>query len=252
MACTYASPLRSQLISEPEILVVDEVLAVGDAEFQKKCLGKMETIASSGRTILFVSHNLRSISDLCRTAILLERGTLAAAGHPRDVVSRYISGGTDDLTEWRPQPSPGAPFQFNRVRVANARAGEAGASIPYSEAVEIEFDYTVNAELPIGRLALKLVNEEGLSVLFSADTDAMSNLNRPWPIGRTIIRCAIPGRMLMPGRYSIAFSEPSCAGRDVIHENALSFTVNGFGSPSERDGRRGIVAPILHWYRRAA
>jgi lipopolysaccharide transport system ATP-binding protein len=237
---------------EPEILVIDEVLAVGDAEFQKKCLGKMETIASSGRTILFVSHNLRSISDLCAAAILLERGAVAAAGHPRDVVSRYLTGGREDVNEWRPQPSSGSIFQFNRVRVANAGAGGAGASIPYSEAVEIEFDYTVNGELPIGRLALKLVNEDGLSVLCSADTDAMSNLNRPWPIGRTVIRCAIPGGLLMPGRYRIVFSEPRREGRDVIHENALSFTVNGLGSPSERDGRSGIVAPILHWYRRAA
>src|SRR5262245_10683994 len=159
---------------EPEILVIDEVLAVGDAEFQKKCLGKMGTVASSGRTILFVSHNLRSISDLCGAAILLERGAVAAAGHPRDVVSRYISGGTEDVTEWRPQPSPSSRFQFNRVRVVNARAGEMDASTPYSEAIEIEFDYTVNGELPIGRLGLTLVNGEGLPVLSSADTDMMS------------------------------------------------------------------------------
>ena len=65
-----------------------------------------------------------------------------------------------------------------------------GASMAYSEAVEIEFDYTVDGELPIGRLGLTLVNEDGLSVLCSADTDAMTNLNRPWPMGRTVIRCA--------------------------------------------------------------
>ena len=232
---------------EPEILVIDEVLAVGDAEFQKKCLGKMETIASSGRTVLFVSHNLRSISDLCAVAILLERGTVAAAGHPRDVVSRYISGGTEDVSEWRPQRSPSSRFQFNRVRVANAGAGVAGASIPYSEAVEIEFDYTINGELPIGRLGLTLVNEEGLAVLSSAYTDMMSNLNRPWPLGRVVSRCTIPGSLLLPGHYCLMFSEPRPTGGDVIHENLLSFTINALGSPSERDGRRGVIAPTLHW-----
>jgi lipopolysaccharide transport system ATP-binding protein len=232
---------------EPEILLIDEVLAVGDAEFQKKCLGKMGAIASSGRTILFVSHNLRSIADLCGTSILLERGTVAAAGHPRDVVSRYLSGGIEDVTEWRPQPLPNSPFQFNRVRVANARRGEAGATIPYSEAVEIEFDYTVNDVLPIGRFALTLVNEVGLSVLSSADTDTVSNLNRPWPLGRFLLRCTIPGSLLMPGHYSLMFSEPHPRGGDIIHENLLSFTINGLGSPSERDGRRSVIAPTLRW-----
>jgi lipopolysaccharide transport system ATP-binding protein len=234
---------------EPEILVIDEVLAVGDAEFQKKCLGKIETIASSGRTVLFVSHNLRSISDLCAAAILLERGAVAAAGHPRDVVSRYIGGGTENVTEWRPQPLPNSPFQFNRVHLANARRGEAEATIPYSEAVEIEFDFTVNDGLPIGRLGLMLVNEEGLPVLTSADTDAMSNLNRPWPLGRFLLRCTIPGSLLMPGRYCLICSEPQPRGGDIIHENVLSFTINGLGSPSERDGRRGVIAPTLRWER---
>jgi lipopolysaccharide transport system ATP-binding protein len=229
---------------DPEILIVDEVLAVGDAEFQKKCLGKMETIAKSGRTVLFVSHNLRSISDLCAAAILLERATVAAAGHPRDVVSRYVGGWTEDVTEWRPEPLPGSPFQFNKVRIANARSGK---SIPYSEAVEIEYDYTVNGELPIGRFGLTLVNEEGFSVLASADTDTMSNLNRPWPLGRFVKRCTIPGSVLRPGRYYLTFSEPRSTGGDIIHENLLSFTVNGLGSPSERDGRKGVIAPTLGW-----
>jgi lipopolysaccharide transport system ATP-binding protein len=232
---------------DPEILIVDEVLAVGDAEFQKKCLGKMETIAKSGRTILFVSHNLRAISDLCAEAILLEHGTVAAAGHPHDVVSRYVSGGAEDVTEWRPPPSPGSPFQFNKVRIANARSGK---SISYSEAVEIEYDYTVNGELPIGRFGLTLVNEEGLRVLSSVDTDTMGNLNRPWPLGRFVIRCTIPGSFLRPGHYYLTVSEPRSTGGDIIHENLLSFTVNGLGSPSERDGRRGVIAPTLHWEQR--
>src|SRR5215831_1251627 len=103
-----------------------------------------------------------------------------------------------DVTEWRPLLSRGSSFQFNRVRIVNCEAGE--ASIPYSEAIEIEFDYTVNGELPAWRLALQLVNEEGLSVLSSADTDSTTSLNRRWPIGRTVLRCTIPGNMLRPGR----------------------------------------------------
>jgi hypothetical protein len=130
------------------------------------------------------------------------------------------------------------------VRIANARSGQ---SIPYSEAVEIEFDYTVNGELPIGRFGLTVANEEGLPVLSSADTDTMSNLNRPWPLGRFVVRCTIPGSLLRPGRYYLTLSEPRRTGGDIIHENLLAFTINAYSSPSERDGRRGVITPTLHW-----
>jgi lipopolysaccharide transport system ATP-binding protein len=76
---------------EPEILVVDEVLAVGDAEFQKKCLGRMSQVARGGRTVLFVSHNMAAVTSLCDRAILMERGTIRADGAPRDVVAAYLS-----------------------------------------------------------------------------------------------------------------------------------------------------------------
>lgn len=76
---------------EPEILIIDEVLAVGDAEFQKKCLGKMEDVSKSGRTILFVSHNMAAIRALCSSAILLEQGTIKAIGNPSTLISEYLT-----------------------------------------------------------------------------------------------------------------------------------------------------------------
>ena len=76
---------------EPDILVVDEVLAVGDAEFQKKCLSKMEHVAEGGRTVLFVSHNLAAVRSLCRQAILLEKGRLTATGDTTEIIGQYIS-----------------------------------------------------------------------------------------------------------------------------------------------------------------
>ena len=77
---------------EPEILVVDEVLAVGDAAFQTKCLGKMGTVARTGRTVLFVSHNMATVQKLCSRAILIENGSVAAQGPVNEVVSHYLAG----------------------------------------------------------------------------------------------------------------------------------------------------------------
>jgi lipopolysaccharide transport system ATP-binding protein len=76
---------------DPEILVVDEVLAVGDVEFQKKCLGKLRTVGEEGRTILFVSHNMEAIRSLCSRAILMRSGTLASSGEPKQIVEQYLN-----------------------------------------------------------------------------------------------------------------------------------------------------------------
>ena len=92
---------------EPEILVVDEVLAVGDAEFQKKCLGKMQDVAKIGRTVLFVSHNMLAVQKLCTKGILFERGYKKAFGHINDIIADYLSTGANDMylnTELTGQP----------------------------------------------------------------------------------------------------------------------------------------------------
>src|SRR5256886_2313541 len=89
---------------EPEILIVDEVLAVGDAEFQKRCLGKMESFGRTGRTVLFVSHSMPTIARLCSRLLLLDHGRLVADGLTDDVIAQYLSGphGTSAVREWDP------------------------------------------------------------------------------------------------------------------------------------------------------
>ena len=229
-----------------EVLIIDEVLAVGDAEFQKKCLGKMEMISGSGRTILFVSHNLRTVFDLCSSAILLDGGTIRASGLPREVVAKYVGAGAGDVSSWRPDPKPGAAFRYNAVAVSSGDPDSVG-SFPYCDDILITFDYTVAEDLPAGRLSFKIVNQDGFCVLGSADTDATSSLNRPWRQGRTIARCVIPKCLLTPGHYTATFSEPDESGDTVLHQDLLSFTVNGLGNPGERDGRRALINPILAW-----
>jgi len=233
---------------EPEVLIIDEVLAVGDAAFQKKCLGKLKDVAHGGRTVLFVSHNLRSIADMCTSAILVEDGRIAGRGTPREVVSQYLSDGGTDETEWLPARDDGAPFCFNRLRILNAATGKGYEGfLPYNDPFAIEINYTTQGSLPDGRLAVKLTNEEGLVVFCSSDTDMTSNARRPWLSGQFISRCEIPGNLLCAGKYSVGISQPRADGSDIIHEDVLTFTINGLGNPSERDGRSGVISPLLIW-----
>src|SRR5262249_35528373 len=111
---------------EPEILVVDEVLAVGDAAFQKKCLGKMGEAASEGQTVIFVSHNLAAVQRLCKTAILLDRGHIVASGNSAEVVSRYVQDGAESSLSWRRDSTPDKTAYFQRVYVSDTNGVELG------------------------------------------------------------------------------------------------------------------------------
>jgi lipopolysaccharide transport system ATP-binding protein len=103
---------------DPEILVIDEVLAVGDAAFQKKCLGKMHHVASHGRTVLFVSHNMGAVQTLCMKAVMLEDGRVAAVGDTRNVLARYLQRGGEDSDTWTRDPNAGpAPVQIERANL---------------------------------------------------------------------------------------------------------------------------------------
>jgi lipopolysaccharide transport system ATP-binding protein len=103
---------------DPEILVVDEVLAVGDAAFQKKCLGKMHYVASRGRTVLFVSHNMGAVQTLCAKAVMLEDGRVAVAGETRNVLTRYLQRGGEDSDKWtRDAKAENAAIQFERANL---------------------------------------------------------------------------------------------------------------------------------------
>ena len=128
---------------EPEILLVDEVLAVGDAAFQKKCLGKMQDVSRSGRTILFVSHNMAAVKALCPRAILLKDGAIAATGNTRDVIDDYLlnASAQASASEW---PDPASAPGNEHVRVAYIRVippeNEAAITIDAGALIEIGFD----------------------------------------------------------------------------------------------------------------
>jgi lipopolysaccharide transport system ATP-binding protein len=191
---------------EPEILIVDEVLAVGDIHFQKKCLGRMSEIQREGRTILFVSHNLSAVSRLCRSSILLEDGKVVAQGATGDVISNFVKRGTEDGTVERvfDQPlAPGARGKVRRIRVENAD-GEASASVGLTEPFDVVVEYEVVEPLRGLIVSIEIHSEElGLAVISLSDGELDHSLLDQRAAGRYRARVRIPDRILNTGGYHV-------------------------------------------------
>jgi lipopolysaccharide transport system ATP-binding protein len=230
---------------EPEILIVDEVLAVGDAEFQKKCLGKMENTRSEGRAVLIVSHNIPMITHLCRTALWLDQGCVLQYGCFRDVSSDYLSVKQMVSSNWNPATQECDDFCYEQVAI-HAPQGSTPNSIPASQAFQVEFTYIVKHGGLQGRIALQIQDKQGMPILSSANTDWTTIAGKKWKVGRYVESCEIPGHLLLPGTYYLTISQPSVNG-DIILENVCSFRIDAADSLVSRDGRIGVIAPLLIW-----
>jgi lipopolysaccharide transport system ATP-binding protein len=188
---------------EPEILVIDEVLAVGDVAFQRKCLGKMQNVAEAGRTILFVSHNLAAIVDLTSRTLLIDHGQLIANGPSRDVVSQFLQmiqmrfGESGALTAYRKPHRSAGYVDIESVRVCGAHLGV--ASLEYGQNLSIDVDLTVKRPVEQGVVNIVILNEqlEPLTTLASADSKFFYAL----PSGRHTIHCDAGALPLIPGDY---------------------------------------------------
>ena len=222
---------------EPEILVVDEVLAVGDAEFQKKCLGKMEQVSrSEGRTVLFVSHNMAAIEALCSSGILLAEGRLITRGDAKATVQTYLhrssSSGQLKLDMRRDRQGSGA-LRFVAVELAD----EHRVKIPVFQCgatatLLLNFNNTLGRELRNVRVAIGIDNESEQRVLL-LDTTLLGRDFETVPIGEGTIQVVIPKLSLLPGRYHFTiFATVNGVIADWI-KDAASFDVEGgdfFGS----------------------
>ena len=229
---------------DPDILIVDEVLAVGDADFQRKCIGQMESISKQGRTLLVVSHNMQLIQKLCPTAILLDKGGVLAAGSIEDVQPKYVAGGGAGTSAWSPDRHDDQAFQYERVEIVPP-AGYSATALPADQPFDIEFRFGLTAAVS-GRLALKVRNQFGVVVFTSSDTDSEPFVNRRWQRGEYVQRCTIPSGLLAPGQYWLTISRPLGEADDIL-EDICSFVVDRMGSLTERDHREGVIAPLLHW-----
>jgi len=242
---------------EPEILLVDEVLAVGDAEFQQRCLGRMEDLSGTGRTVLFVSHNMQAISRLCDRAILFDGGAIVADGDPAAVITRYLhlAHGRDSQVSWPDDESaPGDDLaRLLSVRVVN-EMGEAIETADVRRLVGIEIGFRVLREGPPVFTKFKLHDKQG-EIAFNAMDTAPHSEERSVP-GRYVSTGWIPGNLLNEGETSLevavcTLQTPKLRPHASCYE-AVSFYVFDPGEGDSARGRftgqlRGVVRPLLDW-----
>jgi lipopolysaccharide transport system ATP-binding protein len=240
---------------EPEILLVDEVLAVGDAEFQRKCLGKMSDVSQEGRTVLFVSHNMSAILNLTERAILLEGGHLLLHTSSEEAVDHYLASGFSQAGErvWREDeiPAIAAPFRPIALRILDPDR-QVAESLRSADPMSIEFDYTLDEPITGLRVGLVLMTNRGEYVFTSFDTDETEQFEHysVRSAGRYRSRCIIPPDFLNAGQYTVSVIASSFRIKRYFREDsALTFTVDATGSPGSHwpEARPGLVRPRLDW-----
>jgi lipopolysaccharide transport system ATP-binding protein len=242
---------------EPEILIVDEVLAVGDAQFQKKCLDKMDDAGSSGRTVLFVSHNMQAVSRLCNRCIMLDHGKVLMDGPTHEVTNAYAGLGAKSasLREWTSlEEAPGDDVVKLRGVMIRDESGELCSQFDIRSPIRVELEYDI---FEGGHVSLPHfhVNNEGGDLLFvSVDLDPNWR-GRKRPPGRYRSVAWIPGNMLVEGSFSIAASyltlDPQVARfheRDVATFRVTDpLTVNDTARGDYPAHMPGLMRPELRW-----
>jgi lipopolysaccharide transport system ATP-binding protein len=229
---------------EPEILIVDEVLAVGDAEFQQKCLGKMGEVAQSGRTVLFVSHQMAAVQNLCSEALLLEKGQLAARGAVADVISQYLSGAPELMDLSSAQRQGTGAIKFTGITFRDA-SGAAVRSLTCGPAATMEIHVRCGAPQRSIRIGVGFDDHLGYRVatlgtqLSGADIPSLD-------AGDHVISLTLPRLPLAPGRYGLVLFVSAQGETADWLLNAGSFAVDagdfyGTGQLPQPGPRQGVV-----------
>jgi lipopolysaccharide transport system ATP-binding protein len=241
---------------ETEILFVDEVLAVGDARFQKKCLSKMQDVGRQGRTVFFVSHNMPAITRLCERVLLLEEGRLLADGPAHQVVGAYLNAGlgTTAARAWADRSkAPGDEVvRLRAVRVCNAE-GQISETFDIRQPVKIEMEYEVLIAGYDLMPHYHLYTDEGIHAFTTLDTSPDWQ-GRPRPAGRYLSSAWVPGNFLAEGtvfvEVGIVTNEPRVSR--VYERDVVAFQVIDSQDGSTARGRwvgrlGGAVRPLLKW-----
>jgi lipopolysaccharide transport system ATP-binding protein len=229
---------------EPEILIVDEVLAVGDAQFQQKCLGKMEDAGREGRTILFVSHNMIAIKRLCSQCVLLESGMIKSIGEVSKVVTRYIDKNIQTCKFFAQKNDQHIPISLLSASIINGYS-----NINRNEHIVIRLEYIVNSKTKSAHISSNVFNSEGI-VLFTT-TDADSNHGRYGERRRGRYTCEfkIPPNFLNTGSYSISvtigipFQEIFQTNRHILNFNIIGLDDNKYMHKK----RPGVLLLDIPW-----
>ncbi|MDH3491975.1 MAG: ABC transporter ATP-binding protein [Acidobacteriota bacterium] len=240
---------------EPEILMVDEVLAVGDLAFQRKCLKKMRDISEHGRTVLFVSHNMQAVTRLCQRAIWIENGRLREDGLCKNVVSNYLNSRveTSSAREWAPENAPGSEsVVLCSVKAIDASA-DGSAAFDIRNDIFLEIGYEIRTAGSIVSPAFQLVNEENICVFTTYDLDPKWR-HKPREKGFYTSRARIPANTLAEGNFRVTAICSTAEPHKVHFEeaDAVSFmvtdSIEGNSARGDFGGQiDGVVRPVLEW-----
>jgi lipopolysaccharide transport system ATP-binding protein len=231
---------------EPEILIVDEVLAVGDAEFQKKCLGKMKDVSGEGRTVLFVSHNMAAVKTLCSRGLVLEHGQVKYDGEVERAVAHYLGGNVEGMNRKVFDEGYDKPvFQLHEINVYNK--GEAkNDALAENEAIVLETQLTIKSETPERyHITYHLFNEMG-EALFSFSHAYTTDLKK----GLNNVRCIFPESFFQSGQYFLSlFIVEDKREAIFIERDILTFTIVESGREiGVYMGREpGYIKPTFKW-----
>jgi lipopolysaccharide transport system ATP-binding protein len=241
---------------EPEVLLVDEVLAVGDSRFQKRCLTKMEDVGKHGRTVLFVSHDMQAVTRLCPRVILIDGGVVAHDGPASEAIKKYMASdsGLSGCREWQ-DPATAPSGDVARLRVARVRANDG----TIAEAIDIRRPFAIEMEYDVlkdGYLLLPhfvLVKGTGEFIFVTVDVDPVWR-GRKRPVGRYKSTVSIPGNLLSEGMVFVQCNLRTLTpdtiqfwARDVVAFQVID-TLDGNSARGDYAGDiPGVVRPLLDW-----
>ncbi len=236
---------------EPEILLLDEVLSVGDTAFQKKCLGKMNAVSKEGRTVIFVSHNMGTIARICSRGILVAEGKIEADGPVDSVIQRYLDASAQHGGTCAFAIEPGKAAQFTSLGLLT-REGEAAASFDVRFDITVEAEYVVRQLIPQGLLGIRVSTADGLPIFTSHHLDTLdpsSPTARALMPGTFRTQIKIPANFLVPGSYLLTVAIVDANMRLIdMHEDTISFEVGETGNTrARRANSNGVVNIDLAW-----
>lgn len=227
---------------DPDVLLVDEVLAVGDAKFQQRCIGKLNEVGQQGRTVMFVSHNMNLIKQLCSHSIYLKDGQIAEYGKTPDVLERYLGDDLNEINEWQAGDEQQV---LRKLWLSNeSRPNASGFNFQDQAVLHVEFcpDQSDN-NYSIG---IRLSDDAGRELFTSLDSDSINRNTIPGQLYRT--RCYLPRELIRPGNYyvSVILQDVLMSKLTVREEARVKLQISDVDCPFPT-GRIGIVAPRLTW-----
>lgn len=258
MAVRLAFAVAAHL--EPDVLIIDEVLSVGDQAFQRKCLGKASQLGAQGRTVLVVSHNLAAVANLCRRAVLLRDGRLIADDVPERIIEQYLADmrSGDGQRQWDDDDSSpcSKELRLRSISVTGNGTDTPASEVDIDQEIHVVVEYRVLVAETLVSVQIHVKDETGSFVFWSANAPSMNLEPDPWfgmphPLGTYQCECCIPANFLNDTRYFVSvLLGPEVGVVAIRQDSALSFVVHDTGAMRQEftgSWLGPVIRPRLNW-----